>query len=169
MPMVGSACMGRAWYNDTAAAALHPVTRGARFNIGGDRTPHSCSTPLPGDRSGQRRVLRSPATAGRHHALRKFTHGEVGTFLDPRADAYELDHLFIVSEFHAALTDCHVIADPASPSLSDHAPLVAEFASGEVLAITADPESNAHAPVGEAGEAVGPARAFSTRLPPTRV
>jgi hypothetical protein len=45
------------------------------------------------------------------------------------------------SELHAALTDCHVMAERTLSTLSDQAPLVAESASRGPG--TADPESNA--------------------------
>jgi endonuclease/exonuclease/phosphatase family metal-dependent hydrolase len=118
----------RARYNDVAAAALLPVINGFRFVVGGDwNVARRFDVNYPAIAPAASEFFVARAGAGWHHALRKFAHDEVRTYVDPKSAAYELDHLFTDAESHAALSDCHVLSDEAFRELSDHAPLVAEF------------------------------------------
>ena len=119
----------RAWYNDAAAAALLPITEGTRFIVGGDwNTALLFDATMPQTAPASAQFFAARETAGWHHALRKFSPVEVRTYLDPRSVGYELDHIFTDARLFDALTDCHVLTDSTFAGLSDHAPVVAEFA-----------------------------------------
>lgn len=122
-------CTTRAYYNDVAAAALAPLTRDARFMIGGDWNVAALfDTTYPMTAPASSEFFAGRRAAGWHHALRKFEPDEVRTYIEPKSAPYELDHLFTDAATHDELTGCHVVADAGFDGLSDHAPLVAEFA-----------------------------------------
>lgn len=119
-----------AYFNDVAAGALGPFTRESRFLVGGDwnvsvlfDTTYPLTAPASAEFFAARRA------AGWHHALRRFEPEEVRTYVDPKSAAYELDHLFTDADLHDELVACHVLSDSAFAGLSDHVPLVAEFAT----------------------------------------
>jgi hypothetical protein len=82
-PPMATPVLGRAWYNDIAAAALLSITRGTRFIIGDDWTPVR-RHHLLGDRS-RHEFFAAPRQPGGTNALRKFTPDEVGTRQPPDA------------------------------------------------------------------------------------
>jgi exonuclease III len=125
----------RAWHNDLAAAALAPWVEAGRFVVGGDWNnailfDSNYPAGAEGGPGASTEFFAARTTHGWQHALRKFSDAEVRTYLDPKSAPYELDHLFTDAELHKRLTNCSVLDDKAITELSDHAPVVAEFATG---------------------------------------
>lgn len=124
--------LSRAWHNDLAVAALMPLVGDGHFIVGGDwNNAVLFDTNYPAGAEGgpgaSGEFFAARQEGGWHHALRKFEPDEVGTYLDPKSAAYELDHVFTDRALHDALTSCAVLAHPPLAELSDHAPLVAEL------------------------------------------
>jgi exonuclease III len=124
----------RATYNDVLAAALEPWVTGRRFLVGGDWNDSPMfDTNYP---NGVDEVAGSSTEfferrkqAGWWDAMRKFHDGDVRTFLDPRSRPYELDRVFTDAETCRQLIGCHALDHVVFSGLSDHAPLVVEFAT----------------------------------------
>lgn len=66
--------------------------------------------------------------AGWLDAMRKFHAEEIRTYLEPKSAPYELDHVFTDAETSVGLVACEVLNNIVVAGLSDHAPVVVEFA-----------------------------------------
>jgi exonuclease III len=124
--------LSRAWHNDLAAAALAGWVGTRPFIVGGDWNnallfDATYPSGMEGEPGASAEFFTTRETGGWHHALRKFHPEAVRTYLDPASAAYELDHIFSHADVHSRLAACHVVADPSVATLSDHAPLVADF------------------------------------------
>ncbi len=123
----------RAWCNDVLVGALEPWVAGRRFIVGGDWN----NSPLF-DANYPRRSARGvgPSTeffqrrklAEWHDAMRKFHDGDVRTYLDERSAPYELDHVFVDATTYEGVANCEAVDHVTTRGLSDHAPVVVEFA-----------------------------------------
>jgi endonuclease/exonuclease/phosphatase family metal-dependent hydrolase len=60
--------------------------------------------------------------------MRRFHVTDIRTYLDRKSAPYELDHVFTDADTYGQLVGCHVLDDVTVMGLSDHAPLVIEFA-----------------------------------------
>lgn len=120
----------QAWYGDLAAAALEPLTATGPFIIGGDwNNAELFDTTFPATAPASAQFFAARAAAGWHDAMRKVHADEVRTYLDPASGPYELDRVFTDRATHSTLTGCHVLTEPSLTTLSDHAPVIAEFGS----------------------------------------
>lgn len=125
--------LDRAWHNDLAVAALTPWLEGRPFIVGGDwNNALLFDTTYPlgaeGGPMASAEFFANRSSSDWHHALRKFHPDEVRTYLDPASAPYELDHVFTDKSLHERLNACAVVDAPGLGELSDHAPLIAEFA-----------------------------------------
>ncbi len=121
-----------AWHNDVIVAVLEPGVVGRRFIVGRDWN----NSPLFDVNYPPRRARlhsRAPsssrrADAGWHDAMRRFHDSDVRTYLDQESAPYELDHVFVDATTYDDLLDCHALNESTFHGLSDHAPLVCDFA-----------------------------------------
>ena len=68
-------------------------------------------------------------SSGFHNMLGPFHEGEVRTYFKENKQPYQLDHMYCDATLLSRLKDCRVVDHPAAVlDLSDHAPVVAEFA-----------------------------------------
>lgn len=121
------------WHNDVIVAVFEPWVAGRRFIIGGDWNnsplfdvnypPPSGATTGPSSAFFARR-----AAAGWHDTMRRFHDDDVRTYLDAESAPYELDHVFVDAATYDELVGCHALNEPTFKSLSDHAPVVVDFA-----------------------------------------
>jgi exonuclease III len=121
------------WNNDLAFAACRRLVEGqVRFVVGGDWNTARLMDQIPA--FGPPSVVAFFAHLhgwGWCESLRK-THPdeEVQTYLDPACQPYELDHIFTDKDLHDRLVRCDAVSDDFIRELSDHAPIVADFATG---------------------------------------
>jgi exonuclease III len=125
--------LDRATYNDVLVAALEPWVAGGRFLVGGDWNDSPLfDTYYPkgayGVAGSSIEFFERRKRAGWCDAMRRFHVTDIKTYLDPKSAPYELDHVFTDADTYGQLVKCHVLDDVAVMGLSDHAPLVIEFA-----------------------------------------
>jgi len=123
----------RAWYNDVAFGALDSLPEKAGFIFGGDwNTARLFDTIYPDGADGEAGASTQFFTRAAEHgwceSLRKFHPNEVRTYLKPGTQPYELDHVFTDAASHQRLTACEVIAGLPASEISDHAPVLLDFA-----------------------------------------
>jgi exonuclease III len=127
---VARPALGQAWNNDLAAAAVRAlVAHQDHFIIGGDWNTARLMDTFPhfGPPSAVE-FFRTLSTWGWCESLRKFHSDEIKTYLDPNSAPYELDHMFTDTTLHGRLQRCDVLDYAVVSELSDHAPLIADFA-----------------------------------------
>lgn len=125
--------LDRAMHNDLAVAALGPWVAGRRFIVGGDWNDSPLfdvnypkgANGVPGAST---EFFERRTAAGWLDAMRKFHAEELRTYLEPKSAPYELDHVFTDAETRVGLVACEVLNNIAVAGLSDHAPVVVEFA-----------------------------------------
>jgi exonuclease III len=125
--------LARAWHNDLAVPAMIPFVTGRRFLVGGDwNNARLFDTVYPSGAEGgagaSTEFFERRRESGWCDAMRKFHENEVRTYFDPSSAHYELDHVFTDPDTYGELVACRVLDDVAITELSDHAPLVVEFA-----------------------------------------
>lgn len=103
--------------------------------VGGDLNSSETFDSWPGGPRGNREILDRMEALGFHECLRQSQGKLVPTFRNPRGGAviHQMDHLFVSASLSSALTSCET-ADHArvfGHSLSDHLPIVADFAVSE--------------------------------------
>ena len=125
--------LDRAINNDLAVAALEPWVEGRRFIVGGDWNDSPLfDSNYPkgayGVAGASTEFFERRRAAGWFDAMREFNTEDVRTYLDPKSAPYELDHVFTDAETRTRLRTCEVLNSPAFVGLSDHAPVMVEFA-----------------------------------------
>ena len=126
----------RAWHNDLAAHALRGWAEGAEFLIGGDWNTARAFDLLYDKRwpNAGHEFFEVTKCWGWCESLRKFHDGEIQTYFDRNPSAYELDHLFTSERLHQQLKKCDALTDSIIREVSDHAPIVADFKLGKIVA-----------------------------------
>jgi endonuclease/exonuclease/phosphatase family metal-dependent hydrolase len=130
---LGRTGLEKVWHNDLIAAILEPWVAGRRFIVGGDwnNSPlFDVNYPRRSDAAigPSSSFFARRTSAGWHDSMRRFHAGEVPTYLDSRSAPYELDRVFIDATSYDVLVGCHALNGPAFRALSDHAPVVVDFA-----------------------------------------
>lgn len=124
----GRGTEAKAWHNDLAAGALRDWAAD-RFVVGGDwNTARQFDVQYPAWGNSSRQFFDRMAEWKWAETLRRDYPEEIGTYLDPACYPYELDHLFTDRGLHDRLTRCTVIHEAPLAEMSDHAPIVADFA-----------------------------------------
>lgn len=123
--------LARAWYPDLVVGALEPLTAGGNFIVGGDwNEARLWDQTTPQHAPGSQQFFEGRAEAGWFDALRKHSPDEVRTYLDRASAPYELDHVFVDATQYGQLTASRPLSEEMLTELSDHAPLVLDFAEG---------------------------------------
>ena len=121
----------RAWHNDLAFAALDALPKEAGFIIGGDWNTARLFDQQPSDFEGSGAGVEffdRASKRGWAESLRKYHPAEIRTFLRPGTQPYELDHIFTDPGLNERLGRCEVLVGLPTDEMSDHAPVIAEFA-----------------------------------------
>jgi len=130
--------VGRAWHNDLAFAAIEELPKEAGFIVGGDwNTARLFDTVYPEGAEGSPMAGAAFFTRATEHGwvetMRQKWPEEIPTYLKAGTAGYELDHLFTDAALAGRFEGCDVVSEvdgvPAA-DVSDHAPVVAEFAIG---------------------------------------
>lgn len=102
---------------------------GKTFLVGGDLNAARLMDQSPSMAGGNCEFFDKIEASGFHSALAKFHDGEVQTYFKKNSRPYQLDHLYCDEESLKRLSRCRVLDHPVTAlNLSDHAPIVAEFA-----------------------------------------
>jgi hypothetical protein len=117
------------WQMDLIPFELHRLFARDSFLWGGDMNSAERMDDVRGFGGGNRRLREIWSEAGSCDLRLRFFDEEQQTFFAPRADAYQLDHVFADAATEARLVDWRVDTGPvtSTPTLSDHAPIWVEL------------------------------------------
>jgi exonuclease III len=103
---------------------------GRGFVVGGDLNAARLMDRSPSLPGGNSEFFDKIEAGGLHNVLAKFHDGEVQTYFKEKSQPYQLDHLYCDEQSLERLKGCEVIDHPVTTlRLSDHAPIVADFAT----------------------------------------